>query len=117
MKENFHTFYNYDRQCSLCKLSPDSQEHCLTCPKILEKIKTLGKHIEYKHIFGSILDHIYIARRYIEIINTREAILEEEDQDQDDQDDEENQDKENSKSSLPWAIDNNGPSTNWYIRK
>ena len=44
-------------------------------------------------------------------------MLAEEDSDQDDQADEENQDKENSSSSLPWAINNNGPSTNWYIRK
>ena len=93
MKENFHTFYNYDRQCSLCKLSPDSQEHCLTCPKILEKIKTLGKHIEYKHIFGSIIEQRDVARAFTEIINTREAILEEEYPDQEDQDDEDNQDK------------------------
>ena len=84
--------------------------------RILEKIKTLRKHINYKHNFGSILEQRDIARAYIEIINIREAILEEKDPDQDGQGDKEDYVKDNS-NNLPWAIDNNRPSANCYIRK
>ena len=104
IKENFHSFYENERQCPLYKINSDSQEHCMTCPKIFEKIEALSEHIKYKNIFGSILEQRDIFRAYIEIMSTREAILEEENLDQENEDDEDNQNDNSKNSSLPWAL-------------
>ena len=56
INNNCHSFYNVDIQCKLCLQSLDSQEHCVECPKILEKVKPLKKHILYEHIYGNVYE-------------------------------------------------------------
>ena len=53
-ENNFHSFCNDGIQRKLCLQSLDSQEHCIECPKILEKVKYLNKHISYEHVYGNV---------------------------------------------------------------
>ena len=70
-KNNFHSLYENNQQCPPCRSALDTQEHCLICPKIVEKIGTLSNHVKYEHIFGNVLEQKEIAyttkRRVIRI--------------------------------------------------
>ena len=50
-EDNFHTFYMQDQQCPLCKRNQDTQEHCMNCPDILNRIPPVSNHIKYEHIY------------------------------------------------------------------
>ena len=75
IKNNFHSFYENDQQCPLCKSAQDTQEHCMVCPKIVEKMDTVSKHMKYEHIFGSLLEQKEVAHTYLQIINIRKGIM------------------------------------------
>ena len=108
IRSNFHTFYKSDIQCRLCLESPDTQEHCMQCPRILARFGPIKRHMKYKHIFGQIQEQKEIAWLYTNLLSLREELL----QEQDDQDDEDDPDDEEDNDLVcrPEAY-NTGPCT------
>ena len=107
IKNNFHTFYN-EIQCELCKQSADTQEHCMSCPKLFTVLNESTSHIKYDHIYGAVTEQRDIAQLYLRLLQRREELLKDhDDQDQEDQQEED----EDDILCLPGAFQNTGPST------
>ena len=103
IRNNFHTLYKDNQQCPLCQTTLDTQEHCLKCPKIFEKIPTLSNHIKYEQIYGNITEQREIAQLYIQIMNKRTEIIDNKEKDDDNQ-----HDDQDDHQGLP-GVDNTGP--------
>ena len=74
-KDNFHTYYRNNLTCDLCELHTDTQEHCMNCPKILEKLGAIDDHIKYEHIFGTTEEQKKVAQLFTQVLNCREELL------------------------------------------
>ena len=110
IRNNFHTFYKNDLQCRLCMTNLDTQEHCMSCPKILEKIPNLKSHIKYMHAFGIVEEQKELAQLFIHLLGVREEML----QDLDDQEQENDYDDEDINDICLPVADNTGPCTSTY---
>ena len=102
IRNNFHSFYNNNIKCQLCLQSLDTQEHCIECPKILEKTHSMKKHISYEHIYGNVHQQKDIAQLYIVILKIREDLLQ--DQDKQGHGDEQDDQEEDDTTCPPAAI-------------
>ena len=61
IKSSFHTFYQGDLLCNLCKTCQDTQMHCINCEVIISKIGDIKSHIRYEHLFGYVNEQKYVA--------------------------------------------------------
>ena len=59
--------------------SNDTQQHCLTCPKLTNNIQT--NNIKYEYIFGNLSQQMQVVEIYSKILERRQRMMD----DQDDQ--------------------------------
>ena len=78
-KDNQHSLYGKEPQCTLCKKHIDSQENALNCESIHEELNTneeeLLKNAKYSDIFGNEDEQLQIAKVYQIILTTKERLL------------------------------------------
>jgi hypothetical protein len=75
IKSNFHTFYQGDLLCNLCKTYQDTQMHCMNCEVIISKIGDIKSHIRYEHLFGNVNEQKDVAQLYIQLLSVRDDLL------------------------------------------
>ena len=78
IKDNFHTYYKSNLQCVLCNDALDTQEHCMSCPILLDKVDTPIKVVKYNFIYGTPDQQKEIASYYQKLLEVRNNLLEEE---------------------------------------
>ena len=77
-KDNAHLQENL---CRTCHLFPETQGHLLQCPQIVPKLNIIcpvKSSFEENWMYGSIENQIKISRIYIQILDIRNSILENE---------------------------------------
>ena len=85
IKSNYHTFYQEDLQCNLCKKTQDTQMHCMNCEVILSRIRDIKSHIKYEHLFGNVNEQKEVAQLYIQLLAVREDLIMQKQQDEQEQ--------------------------------
>ena len=65
--------------CQICKLFLESQSHLLQCPKIVPNLKLLSlkTNVDENLIYGSVENQLIIVKIYMEIMEIRKEMLEE----------------------------------------
>ena len=77
-QENAHLQENL---CRTCHLFPETQGHLLQCPQIVQHLNTIcpvKSSIEENWMYGSLENQLKISRIYIQIMDIRNSILENE---------------------------------------
>ena len=102
------TFITKNIQCELWITGVDNQENCMKCTKLTTSMDPTMSHIQYNHIFGSISQQKDITIMFIKLLQLREELLT--DQDDQAQEDPDHPDDEDYIIYPPGAF-NTGPST------
>ena len=82
VKMNYKGMYT-DYSCNICKKDvPQTQAHLTQCEKIIDECPMLYNNIniEYEDIYGSYSEQIKITKLYRNILDTRNRIMDEVDQ-------------------------------------
>ena len=76
VRMNFSSMYGGENLCPLCHEEPDTQEHILTCHKILEREPELrNKKYQPNDIFGKEYDQKEIVLAYIKALKVRDSMV------------------------------------------
>ena len=76
VRMNFNGMYGGETMCPLCHEEPDTQEHIMTCHKILEKEPELrNKNYQPNDIFGKVNDQKKIVLAYIKALKVRDSMI------------------------------------------
>ena len=81
VKSNFKNMYPDNLQCNYCSENViQSQEHLLECPTIISNCQDLFDNIEIEHddIYGNIQQQLAVTKLYQKVLNTIDAINQEE---------------------------------------
>jgi hypothetical protein len=77
IQNNFKNHNQEARMCPLCKESPDSQEHCMACPIIINGLSDKMDHISYEHAFAELPEQLNFIDYFSRLLGIREQLLEE----------------------------------------
>ena len=73
-------------QCNLCNENiVQSQDHLLSCQKIIDHCKELYENINIEHddIYGNVEKQLNVVRLYHKVLNIKDKINEEQDKEKD----------------------------------
>ena len=78
----------------------------MKCPEILSKFGRIKVHIKYEHVNGNVQEQKEVAQLFLQILQIREELLEEQDKDPDDKDQDDQEDDGDDIISLPvqWRL-------------